>query len=146
MCSSPCCQGQPHSTLCALSCKFQIYYASTLDPSFSDEASSALANCVQMMPQLRTLVSNRIKPLPVLQSLSHRGSLLDSVTVNTPLWVCMVHIHLHFHVLQRQRNTFNTIEHYIYCYIHTTCALVTHNDEYTPTDCLYKNNSTNIDN
>ena len=58
--------------------------------SHSDETSLAVTTCVQTMPQLKTLVIHVINPLPVLQSLSHRGSPLDSVTVENPHWVCTV--------------------------------------------------------
>ena len=94
VCEAP--QSQPHSILCALSCRSQgLLCFSTLDQSFSDKTSSAVATCVQTMPQLRTLHVAWINPLPVLKSLSHRGSPLDSVTVGDPPLVCTVYTYSH---------------------------------------------------
>ena len=64
-----------------------------LDDSSSSMATSiAAATCVQSMPQLRVLQISGISPLPVLQSLSHRGSPLDTVTVLMPQLVCQLPI------------------------------------------------------
>ena len=65
------------------------------DDDNGDETSSVVATCVQTMPQLRTLVILSINPLPVLQSLSHRDSPLDSVRVEGALWVCRVYTYSH---------------------------------------------------
>ena len=89
--------GQPHSFLCAQTRRSQALLCfSTLDVSDNDdddgdEITSAVATCVQTMPQLRTLAIHYINPLPVLQSLSHRRFPLDSITVEESPWVCTVY-------------------------------------------------------
>ena len=62
-----------------------------IDVSGSEDTSSAVATCVQIMPRLRTLHMDWLNPLPVLQSLSHRGSPLDSVRADRPPWVCTLY-------------------------------------------------------
>lgn len=66
-----------------------MLWFSTLDWDPSDQTPSAVATCVQTMPQLGMLYIGGINPLPVLQTTVHRVSPLQSVKVWAPQWVSM---------------------------------------------------------
>ena len=71
---------------------------SFLSPGFEEsvEASQAVANCTQYMPQLKTLYTTLTDPLPVLGAMEHRKSPLEEITALISLWVSNKHNLHHF--------------------------------------------------